>query len=161
MKKLKNLDVYIGSIFFVAMVLLIIVNVTLRYVFRMGISWAEELTLIFFAWATYFGIVAAARLDKHVKVDIIFKMFPASVQKIVDIITEIAIAVLGGYITYLSIILCRNVGNKRTLVMRMPANIVNTALIVSFGLITIWTIIRIVQKVQGTYVPDNSFDDSI
>ena len=159
MKKLRNLDLYIGSIFFVAMVLLIIVNVVLRYIFKMGISWAEELILIFFAWSTYLGIVAAVRYGSHVKVDIIFNMFPKVVQKIIDIITEIAIVVLGGYITYLSIILCLNVGNKRTNVMRLPANVINSCLIVSFMLITIWSIIRVVQKIRGTYVQEEIIDE--
>ncbi len=154
MKKLKNLDLYLGALFFVAMVLLIIANVILRYIFRMGISWAEELTLILFAWSTYLGIVAAVRYDQHVKMDIIFKMFPKIVQKTIDLMTEIAVIALGGYISYLSIILCQNAGSKRTLVMRLPANIVNACLIVSFVLITIWSLIRVVQKVRGTFVQE-------
>ena len=154
MKKLKNLDLYLGALLFVVMVLLIIANVMLRYVFRMGLSWAEELTLILFAWSTYLGIVAAVRYDQHVKMDIIFKMLPKTVQKTIDLLTEIAIVALGGYITYLSIILCQNAGSKRTLVMRLPANIVNACLVVSFSLITVWTIVRVVQKIRGTFVQE-------
>lgn len=161
LKKLKNLDLYIGAISFVVMVLLIVINVILRYIFRMGISWAEELTLILFTWSTYFGIVAAARYDKHVKVDILYNMFPKVVQKTIDIITEIGIVVLSGYLTYLSIIMCLNVGSKRTLVMRLPANIVNSSLIVSFAMITIWTIIQMVQKIKGTYVLEDPLEDAL
>lgn len=154
MKKLKNLDLYVGALFFVVMVLLIIANVILRYVFKMGISWAEELTLILFAWSTYLGIVAAVRYDQHVKMDIIFKMFPEKVKRTVDLLTETAVVALGGYITYLSIILCQNAGSKRTLVMRLPANLVNACLVVSFALITIWSVIRVVQKIRGTFVQE-------
>ena len=156
-KLLKNLDLYVGATFFVAMTVIIIVNVTMRYVFRMGLSWAEELILILFAWSSYMGIAVVYRYDRHVRVEIVYKMFPVAVQRAIDILTDIGILVLSTYVTYLAIVLCGNVGNKRTLAMRLPINVVNTCLIVAFALISISAVYRIVMKLKGYYVLEDPF----
>ena len=154
MKRLKlcDLDLYIGVTLFAALVLIIIANVTLRYVFHMGLSWAEELILILFAWASYLGIVVSYRYDRHIRVDFIFKKFPKPLQKFLDIITDICISVLSCYVAYLAVTLCLYTGDKKTLVMQLPANIVNSSLVVAFALIGISGIVRIIKKLKGTYV---------
>ncbi|HHV65714.1 MAG TPA: TRAP transporter small permease [Peptococcaceae bacterium] len=151
--KLSDLDLYVGAACFVVLVLLIIVNVTLRYVFKTGMVWAEELILILFAWATYLGIVVSQRYNRHIKIDFIFKMFPKPVQKFLDIVTDIAITILTCYITYLAVTLCINAGTKKTLVMQLPINVVNSCLAVAFALICLGSVVRIVEKLKGTYVP--------
>ncbi|MFA6808178.1 MAG: TRAP transporter small permease [Eubacteriales bacterium] len=155
--KLHDLDLYVGATMFVVLVLLIIVNVTLRYVFHMGLSWAEELILILFTWATYLGIVVSYRYNRHIQVDFIFKKFPKPMQKFLDITTDICVSILSCYIAYLGMVLCLNTGSKKTLVMQLPANVVNSCLIASFGLIGIAGIVRIVEKIKGTYVSVDPF----
>ncbi len=155
--KLRDLDLYVGAVFFTVLVLIIIVNVTLRYVFNTGMSWAEELILILFSWATYLGIVVSYRYDRHIKVDFIFKILPKPVQKFLDIMTEIGITVLTCYLTYLAVTLCFNAGTKKTLVMQLPINILNICLVVAFGLICLAGVVRIVEKLKGTYVSVDPF----
>lgn len=150
--KLRDLDLYVGVTLFVALVLIIIANVTLRYVFHMGLSWAEELILILFAWASYLGIVVSYRYDRHIRVDFIFKRFPKPLQKFLDITTDISVSVLSCYIAYLAVTLCLYTGDKKTLVMQLPANVVNSSLIVAFTLIGLAGIVRIIEKLKGTYV---------
>lgn len=154
---LKNMDIYVGATCFVVMVVIIVVNVTLRYCFRMGFSWAEELILILFVWASYMGIVASYRYDRHIRVEVLFKLFPKPLQKFVDLLTDIGILVLSAYVTYLAIILCNNVGTKRTLAMRLPINVVNSCLVVAFGLISVAAFYRIFTKIKGTYVLEDPF----
>ncbi len=156
---LMKMDIYLGCTFFAVLVLLVIANVVTRYVFNTGFSWAEELVLILFAWSTYFGIAVAYRYDTHIKVDFIFKMFPKGFQRVLDIVIEIALVVLAGFFSYLSVILCTNVGNKRTLVMRLPANVVNLTILVCFAIITISGIVKIYKKIKGTYMPEDPMAD--
>lgn len=150
--RLRDLDLYVGATLFAALVLIIIANVTLRYVFHMGLSWAEELILILFLWATYLGIVVSYRYDRHIRVDFILKKLPKPVQRFLDITTEICITVLSCYIAYLAVTLSLNTGEKKTLVMQLPANVVNISLVVTFALIGFAGIIRIIEKLKGTYV---------
>jgi TRAP-type C4-dicarboxylate transport system permease small subunit len=162
MKKFRwqDIDLYIGAFIFTVLVLLIIVNVVLRNIFHTGWAWAEELILILFAWASYLGISVSYRYDRHMRVEFIYRFFPKGMQKYLDILIDFAIMVLGFYVVYLGVVMCINVGNKHTLAMRLPYNLINVCLIVSFVLIAISSMVRIVSKIKGTYIREDLFENS-
>ncbi len=159
LKILSNMDIYIGGAVFGVLVTLTFINVLMRYIFRTPISWSEEMILIQFAWSTYLGIVACFRYDKHMRITFIFDKLPKPVQKVIDIGTDIMLLALFGYLTYLSSVLCANVGVKKTLVMRLPANVVNLTLLVCFGVMAVSCAFKIYHKIRGTYELDNPLAD--
>ncbi len=54
-----------------AMVLLVFVNVALRYVLNSGLPWSEEVARLCFVWVVFFGIILAAKEKSHLAVDIV------------------------------------------------------------------------------------------
>ena len=110
---LKDMDMYVGGILFGILVTLTFVNVLMRYIFRTPISWSEEMILILFAWSTYLGIVTCFRYDKHMRITFIYDLFPKPIQKFLDIATDIALLVLFGFLSYLSVTMCAYAGVKK------------------------------------------------
>jgi TRAP-type C4-dicarboxylate transport system permease small subunit len=159
--RLQDFDLYIGSFVFTVLVLLIIVNVTARNIFILGWAWVEELIMILFAWASYLGISSSFRYDRHMRIEFIYNFFPKGIQKILDILIDLAVTILGCYIVYLGIIMCINVGNKHTLAMRLPYNVINICLVVSFIVIAVSSMVRVIQRIRGTYVKKDPFANEI
>jgi len=84
----KTIDRIFGVVNWVAMisllimVILVFLNVLLRYLFDSGLPWSEEASRIAFVWVVFLGIVIANRDDSHLRVDIVVSKLHGVSQKI-------------------------------------------------------------------------------
>ena len=62
------------------LVLLLSMQVILRFFFGRTLAWSEEAARFAFVWAVYFGFVLAAYEDKHIRVTAALWMFPKKIQ---------------------------------------------------------------------------------
>jgi TRAP-type C4-dicarboxylate transport system permease small subunit len=94
---------YVTMSAIVAMVLLVFINVLLRYVFKFAITWSEELAVNLFVWVIFMGAILAMANNMHIAVDVFVKMAPKKAQKILSLIANslvlVALYILvdGGY----------------------------------------------------------------
>ena len=51
------------------LVTVVFVNICLRYLFSLPLSWSDELAKILLVWLTFFGGAAASRRGRHMKVE--------------------------------------------------------------------------------------------
>lgn len=65
--------------------LLLFVNVVLRYVFLMPISWAEEVSLYLLVWIVFVGASVAIRTRGHIAVDLLPMVLPAALRRVLMI----------------------------------------------------------------------------
>ncbi len=59
-----NLEAALGGLLLAGIVILITVQVVMRYVFQNALSWSEELTLWTFIWFIWIGIAYAFKEKK-------------------------------------------------------------------------------------------------
>lgn len=71
----------IPSIAILLIIIVLIIQVFMRTVFRISYTSLYELSLWGYVWLLYFGAAYARRKDKHVRLDIIYEKFPDKVQK--------------------------------------------------------------------------------
>ena len=62
-------------------VLLTFINVVLRYVFDMSLTWAAELTNYLFIWSALFGAAYGFKHGAHISVTVLIERFPAKIMK--------------------------------------------------------------------------------
>ncbi|MCI0501356.1 MAG: TRAP transporter small permease [Epsilonproteobacteria bacterium] len=70
-------------------VLLAFVNVVLRYLFDMSLTWAGELTNYFFIWSALFGAAYGFKKGVHISVTLLLSAFSPIIAKIFMIIANI------------------------------------------------------------------------
>lgn len=75
----------------VAMIIMVLGNVILRYGFDTGISSSEELSRTFFVWLTFIGAVVATRDGTHLGVDGFLRRLPPRGQLAVVALSELVI----------------------------------------------------------------------
>jgi TRAP-type C4-dicarboxylate transport system permease small subunit len=79
---LDDLDKYIAVATLTTTIFLLAVQVFSRFVFKLPIAWAEEISRFTFVWAVYMGVSMAARSNEHIRVVAHFKMlFPDNISK--------------------------------------------------------------------------------
>lgn len=74
-KKINDAEEYllVGSMAF--NVLLVFLQVVMRYVFRNSLSWSEELARYIFLWQTWLGASYAVRQRRHLRVEMVADRF--------------------------------------------------------------------------------------
>ncbi|UGA56802.1 TRAP transporter small permease [Vibrio sp. VB16] len=87
----ENLEAALGGTLLASIVLLITMQVVMRYVFQNALSWSEELTLWTFIWFIWIGISYAFKERKHVKVTFFQDMLPSKVKRYLEVVIDIVI----------------------------------------------------------------------
>ncbi len=150
---LTNLDVVLSSFFLCITVLVVIVNVALRYLFHGGLFWAEEVATTSFIWCVFVGAGAAYRYKMHIGIDLISKFGPPAWRAFIAVVIDCLMLVINSYIVYLSIFFIQANTLKRTPVLDIPALYVNLALTVGFSLLALYALVflyRDVRKLLGS-----------
>lgn len=88
----RSEEVLIGVLILTASIILF-ANVVARYVFNLGLPWAEELVRYQIVWMVFLGASVAARQGIHIGVDILIKFSPPAIGRVVDLAVH-AIAVV-------------------------------------------------------------------
>jgi TRAP-type mannitol/chloroaromatic compound transport system permease small subunit len=84
-------------------VVLMAINVLLRYFFRTGSVWAQELEWHLLVPLILFGMSYALRHGEHVRVDILYARFSARSKHLVDLISALLAIAICALIIYLSL----------------------------------------------------------
>lgn len=137
---IKNAEEIISSLFISVTVILVIVNVILRYVFNTGLFWSEEVATTCFVWSVFIGAAACYKKRMHIGIDMLIRLTPPFMQKIINLIVHIMLIGLNGYIAYLSYVFIRLSYIKPTAVLGISSAYVSSALLVGFGLMTLYSV---------------------
>jgi len=148
----EHYDEILGGIFLSLVVVLVIVNVIMRYVFSRTISWGEEATTIAFVWCVFLGSAACFRRKRHIGIDIIVERLPLFLRRVARVLADLCVLVMTAYIFYLSIIFCSHSFVKTTAIIGLPYIFINSSLAIAFFLMLIhitkflWQDIRILVR---------------
>jgi TRAP-type C4-dicarboxylate transport system permease small subunit len=137
---IKNLEEILCGFFLVAMVSLVIINVLLRFLFNYSITWAEEVSTICFVWSVFVGASAVYKHKMDIGIDVFILRLPLQGQRYVRLIVRFLLLLINGYIFYMSIVFTSIAWVKPTAVLGVSSAVVNSALIVGFGMITVHTL---------------------
>ncbi len=85
-----------------AIVLLVACNVTLRYLFRIGPVWMQELEWHLLSPIALIGMAYAMRYNEHVRVDMFYEKFGATTKAWVDLSVAVTTLIVAAVIFKLS-----------------------------------------------------------
>jgi TRAP-type C4-dicarboxylate transport system permease small subunit len=83
-----NFEPILVTVLFVSMIILVSGQVILRFVFRTGFSWAEEMSRYMFVWLVYFCLSYATRNNRHIRLTFIVGLFAEGAQKLIALFTD-------------------------------------------------------------------------
>jgi TRAP-type mannitol/chloroaromatic compound transport system permease small subunit len=86
-----------------AIVVLMATNVLLRYFFRTGSVWAQELEWHLLVPLILFGMSYALRHGEHVRVDIVYARFPERTKQVVDLVSALLAIAISILVIWLSL----------------------------------------------------------
>mgnify|MGYP002748231607 CR=1 FL=1 len=94
MKKISNAVLRIEEVLAGAMLIMISVLVFLSAIARtvgMPINWAQDISLLAFAWLTFIGADIVAKTGNLIRIDMLEKYFPKGIRKVLTLVFDVAI----------------------------------------------------------------------
>ncbi len=144
---LREPDLLIAMIFLLGFFIICSLQVLVRFVLTVPLSWTEELVAALVIWMTFFGVIAVERKRSQIRVELLEDLLPPKALALLYTVFDIAILaclvaiVMGGWHTI------AETGYQRTPALGIPINwlvaIVPLASIVLFGLVVRNTWLRL------------------
>ena len=91
----------------VAMMILAVGQIVLREVFSTGFVWADELIKLMVLWLAMVGSIAAARDNRHIRIDALSHILPETAIKLTRVLVDVFAAAVCGVIAWHTLPLCR------------------------------------------------------
>ena len=113
----------IAEISLIAMVLIVTLAVTLRYVFNTGLGWAEEVPRLLVTLFAFIAMAMGVRDHSHIGVNFIYNLFPKNggIRKFLDKFADFIVLLCGLFMLYF--------GARRCIQMfSLPGNLPMTGL---------------------------------
>ncbi len=146
----KNFEEIICSLLISVMSSLVICNVLLRFATNYSISWSEEVATICFVWTVFLGASAVYKNKLDMGIDALLKLSSISVQDFLRDLVRLMLLFINGYIFYISMIFTKMTYLKPTAVLGVSSAVVSSALVVSFGLMTLHSLRFIFESLSGS-----------
>ena len=86
---LKNLDDWLAKLFTLAIVLITILAVFMRYILNDPLQWVEEVLIALYLWAIMFGAASSMKVRGHVSIDALVGFLPQKVQRYVQHLNDV------------------------------------------------------------------------
>lgn len=97
---LDNIEEYISTFLFIALIVLCFLQILFRFVFNFSLSWTEELSRYVFIALVYFAASLAVVRGAHVRVEVIDGFVKGKNKRILDSIIDLSFAAFMAWIGY-------------------------------------------------------------
>jgi TRAP-type C4-dicarboxylate transport system permease small subunit len=131
-------------------------NVLLRYLFSKPIVEAEEISSLAFVWIIFVGAAAVYRQRGNISIDVLVNLFPRAIRGVLDILTKIFLLIINFYLAYLALGLFASGWEKTTFVLRLPYTFFYLAILLGYGLMSIYSIRDLGESIKSAFVKTTS-----
>ncbi|MBN2260634.1 MAG: TRAP transporter small permease [Clostridiales bacterium] len=151
----KDFELYIGSIFLSITSIIVIMNVFTRYFLNFTFNWAEEVAVGAFVWTIFLGFANAYKTKSVLGVELLMKLLPQKGRTIVEFITSLIVVLLSSTMFYMSYIYVSN-STKITTALEVSYYYIQISIVISFGLITIYSIKFAIESLKKIRTKKNT-----
>lgn len=139
-----NIEEFLMAILLCLIVIIMGLQVIMRYVFNSSLPWSEELVRYFFVWTSFLSLSYCIKNESSIKVVQLINIMPKRVQYYMKVITNIIILLFLILLTKISIEVVVNTYLKHTTspAVGLPMYLVQFSTVLGF----ILSVIRIIQS---------------
>jgi len=145
----KGLIVILG----LALVLCLLIAIFFRYVVGQALSWPEELSMLLFAWLVLLTSSLGVREGFHVRLTIIFNLFPPPFRKVLSYAIVSTIVAFGAVLFYSGRDLVIRTAGNLSATLGYPLEIINSSAPVCGALIVVHALDRLLAMIRGEEKP--------
>ncbi len=140
------------SILLLAMIVLACLQIVLRSFFSSGLLWADPLLRYMVIWSGMLGAALATSCGKHIALDLISYLVPASVQSWITVVTHLFSTTVAGFLTYASYLFIKNeIEFGSSALLSVPSWVWNLIFPLAFAIITLRFLTALLQQIRAIF----------
>jgi|SRR5699024_1852120 len=147
-----NLEEIIGSVLFIAMLIVLVAQTLAHQGLGVPLVWSEELSKLFFIYTGYLGIVACIKDDSHVSIDVFVKRLPKKARKWVYTFNQIIILCALICVFIISIPIVQNQSHLNIVSLQISS----VYLYMALPTLTLLMIYRLIERVVKVWRKDKA-----
>ncbi len=148
----EDLEETILMVLLVAIAVVMMAQVIMRYCFRQSMPWPEEFCRFCFVYSDFISMGYCVRKGKMLKVDILVGFFPEALQKVLDLISRVVTLLFFAYLSFYAYQATMNSmrGGMKSTAIELPMWIIYAAVLIGSTL----GFIRQVQDLYRFFKPE-------
>ena len=142
-----------------SLMLIAVGQIVLRQVFSTGIIWADELVKIIVLWLAMFGAVAAARDNRHIRIDALSHLLPAAFVRYTRVFVDLFAAVVCAVVAWQAFRYMQlEIEFEDTVLIDTPAWIAHAVIPAAFALMSYRFVVGAVARIANIKLPGRKED---
>lgn len=82
------------------MLVVLSLQVVMRYAFGYALSWSEELAMLCFSWSMLLALALGVRDAVHVRLELLVESLPAALARVMDNLVSAVVAGIGAFLVW-------------------------------------------------------------
>ena len=143
---------YVMGLLLLFAILVNVANVIGRYIFLRPLVWGEEIILYSTIWTVFIGLAVVAWRNIHLRMDVVYELFPPLLKRAVAILIALVTLWLCGQMIFIAwrVISLLQLNNQRTPAAGIPIFLIYYAIPVGFALTAVVAVVYLVGYLTGT-----------
>ncbi len=108
-----------------------------RYALNNSAAWTEEIARYLLIGTVFIAIAASVRTNRHIHVDLLYRLLPPAVCRILSTLVDVIRLVFFAFAVYLTWAMMQKMVNYRMTIVDLPMNAVYGVCLVGFAFCTI------------------------
>ena len=121
----------------VVLTIIVFMDVILRYIFKQGFSWTQEVATLMLVWFSLIGMAIGVLERIHISIEMFTAKLPEKAIQVLECIDHILIAVFGGAMVYYGLLIMNMTKLSTLPATKMPSSVLYVILPLSGLLVLI------------------------
>ena len=147
-KFLIGLVTVLAVLLFASLLILLFLQVTLRYGFNAGFSWIEDYSVFCFIWISLLGVALGVSRKSHIAVDSIISLLPAKIRYYSNILNTVLCIAFYGCLFYSGVQFTKLGFVMKSPVLRLPYSVMYIAIPIVCGICIILLALQLLSTLK-------------
>ena len=114
---------WVAIICMVVLTIIVFTDVILRYIFKQGFSWTQEVATLMLVWFSLIGMGIGVLEKIHISIEMFTSKLPEKAIRVLEGIDHILIAVFGGAMVYYGLLIMNMTKMSTLPATKMPSSV--------------------------------------
>lgn len=141
----------------VVLTIIVFMDVILRYIFKQGFSWSQEVATLMLVWFSLIGMAIGVLEKIHISIEMFTAKLPERAIRVLESVDHILIAVFGGAMVYYGLLIMNMTKLSTLPATKLPSSVLYVILPLS-GLLVAVNAVLVAARQEKKIFPENDAD---
>ena len=144
----------------VVLTCIVFADVILRYIFKQGFAWTQEIATLMLVWFSLIGMAIGVLEKIHISIEMFTAKLPAKAISVLDSINHLLIAVFGGLMIYFGTLIMNMTKMSTMPATKMPSAVLYVILPLSGILVLLNSVLVAAKQDSKIFAANEGKEDS-